>query len=397
MQKEKTVNDYAENALASRLKDGFDTEFGRCPSVVSRAPGRLEILGNHTDYNEGVVLSAAVDHATYFAASVNDADECHLYDLRENSRRSFSINDIAAGLVPDDWANYVKGIIVELQNRGFDVPGFDACILSDIPMSAGMSSSAALEMAAAYGIGEMATIELPWIEWAKIGQQCENKTVGANTGLMDQFSSIRGQRDHLVFSDFRSLDTSTVPLAQGFALVVANSMVKHDLTGDYNERRNSCENAAQAVNTIYPEVSALRDVNSDMLNKCKGSMDSTAFSRALHVVGENERVNQGVKALEKGDIMTFGKLMYESHESSRVNFENSCPELDFLVETGKTLPGAVGARLSGGGFGGITVHLVEENKVQEYTAQLSGEFSQHYRFEPDTMICHAGDGAQVLS
>lgn len=397
MQREKTMQDYAENTLVSRLKDGFDSEFGRRPSVVSRAPGRLEILGNHTDYNEGVVLSAAVDRATYFAISVNETDECHLHDLRENSRRSFSIKDIAASLVPNDWANYVKGIIIELQKSGFDVPGFDACILSDIPMSAGMSSSAALEISTAYGIGKIATIELPWIEWAKIGQQCENKTVGANTGLLDQFSSIRGQQNRLVFSDFRSLDTSMVPFSQGFALVVANSMVKHDLTGDYNERRNSCENAAQRVSTIYPDVSALRDVSSDMLNKCKAAMDSTSFCRALHVVGENERVNQGVKALEEGDIKTFGKLMYESHESSRMNFENSCPELDFLVETGKTLPGAVGARLSGGGFGGITVHLVEEDKVEEYTAHLSKKFLAQYQFEPDIMICHAGDGAQVIA
>ena len=396
MQKEKTMQDNVEQ-LASRLKEGFKSEFGQHPSTVSRAPGRLEILGNHTDYNEGVVLSAAVDRATYFAVSKNNTDNCNLYDIREDSRRSFPINDITASLTPGDWANYIKGIIIELQNHGFNVPGFNAAILSDIPMSAGMSSSAALEMATAYGIGEMATIELPWIEWAKIGQQCENKTVGANTGLLDQFSSIRGRRDHLVFSDFRSLDTSNVPFSNDFALVVANSMVKHDLTGDYNERRNSCETAAEAVSGIHSSVSALRDVSSDMLKECRSAMDATSFSRAMHVVGENERVNQGIKALEEGDMQTFGKLMYDSHESSRVNFENSCPELDFLVETGKTLPGAVGARLSGGGFGGISVHLVEEDKAEEYATRLSEKFSERYNIDPGAMICYAGDGAKILS
>lgn len=385
-----------DTTLQEKLSNGFQAEYGGPPSVIARAPGRLEILGNHTDYNEGVVLSAAVDRVTYFAAKVADGGECRLHDLRDGSRRCFSIDDIATSIRDNDWANYIKGIILELQARGIAVPAFNGCILSNIPLSAGMSSSAALEMATAYGLGKLADIELSWIEWAKIGQACENKVVGAKTGLLDQFSSIRGRSKHLVFSDFRSLDTSNVPIPDGTALIVANSMVKHNLTNEYNERRQNCEDAAAVVQETYPDVMALRDVSREMLDECRGKMSVTSYRRALHVVGENERVFDGITALEAGDLKKFGQLMYESHESSRLNFENSCAELDALVDHGKTLPGALGARLSGGGFGGITVHLVTEEHAADYAKRLATAFESLVEIDPQVMICHAGDGATVV-
>lgn len=390
------MTEIAENSLVTQLIEGFENRYGHHPDVVARAPGRLEILGNHTDYNEGVVLSVAVDRATCFAASLADGPDCQIHDLRDGSTRTFSVADITAGMTKGDWANYIKGIIIELQERDLTVPGFDACILSDIPLSAGMSSSAALEIATAYGLGKLAGVELPWIEWAKIGQACENKTVGANTGLMDQFSSIRGNKNQLVFSDFRSLRTSNVPLPEGTALVVANSMVKHNLTNEYNNRRQSCEAAAEAVSRSYPDVKALRDVTKEMLDACRDKMDITSYRRALHVVGENRRVFDGIKALEAGDIKTFGRLMFESHESSRLNFENSCAELDALIDIGKALPGAIGARLSGGGFGGITVHLVEEAEAENYAQRLATAFESLLEIDPEVMICHAGDGVAVV-
>ncbi|MFO7820781.1 MAG: galactokinase [Lentisphaeria bacterium] len=386
-----------DNPLEKQIIEGFEKEYGNKPETVACAPGRLEILGNHTDYNEGVVLSVAVDKVTYFAASPAEGKSCRLHDLRDGSHRSFSIADISDNIEDGDWANYIKGIIIELEDRGMDVPGFDACILSDIPLSAGMSSSAALEISSAYGLGSLTGTELPWIEWAKIGQACENKVVGARTGLLDQFSTICGRAGQLVFSDFRSLETSNVPIPDNTALIIANSMVKHNLTNEYNERRESCEKAAEAVSRADADVQSLRDVTPEMLKKCKGNMDITSYRRAVHIVEENLRVFNGIKALQKGDIEAFGKLMYDSHESSRVNFENSCPELDSLVDLGKSLPGALGARLSGGGFGGITVHLVRQNEAKDYAQRLGTAFQSLTDIDPQVMICHAGDGARVIS
>lgn len=381
--------------MRKQVEEAYRKQFGRRPEVVSRAPGRVEFLGNHTDYNEGVVLSMAVDRFTWVAAGRAAGSMCRLYSLTLNASAEFDvehIGDPCAG----DWSNYIKGIVLELQKRGVDVPGFNAAIGSTVPLSAGMSSSAAIEMSFALALGRIADIDLPWLEWAKIGQAAENKYVGAQTGLLDQFSSLRGQRGRLVFSDFRSLEVRTVPLPPGLALVVADSMVKHQLTDEYNERRRRCEDAAAFLKTKFPNVTALRDVTREQLEACRNEMDVVTWRRAMHVVGENERVFAGIRALRKRDVETFGELMYESHESSRVYFENSCPELDVMVEIGRSLPGNIGARLSGGGFGGITIHLVQEAEAKRYGDRLAAAYKSRTGKQPDVMICEAADGAMVL-
>ena len=385
-----TMSEMHEQVIA-----GFRTEFRREPQVVTRAPGRLEILGNHTDYNEGVVLSVAVDRATYVAAAACPGKDCRIKDLRDGSEREFRTDQLSHPR-PRDWANYVKGLVVELQRRKVQVPGFQAVLLSSVPLSAGMSSSAALEISMCYALSRLANTVLPWQEWAKIGQASENNYVGAKTGLLDQFSSIRGRKGHLVFSDFRSLEVTNVPLPPGTALVVANSMVKHHLTNEYNERRQCCEQAVAFLQTKFAGVRALRDVTRAQLEACAPEMDPLAFRRALHVVGENERVFAGIKALEANDLTTFGQLMFESQASSRENFENSAPELDILVEEGRRLPGLIGARLSGGGFGGITVHLVESSRAEQYSHDLAAAYRQRTRLDAQVMTCSAADGAEIL-
>ena len=382
--------------MSPTLRQGFVAEFGREPAVMTRAPGRLEILGNHTDYNEGVVLSVAVDRETQVAAAPAKGAACTVKDLRSGDSRVFRLDNLR-NPQPRDWANYIKGLVVELTGRGITVPAFDAVLSSTIPLSAGMSSSAALEMSFALALGRLAGVELPWVEWARIGQACENNYVGARTGLLDQFSSLMGREGQLVYSDFRSLEVKNVPLPGGVAMVVANSMVKHHLTGEYNERRSRCEDAVAGLRRRHPQVRALRDVDSAMLEAGKGELDVTSYRRARHVVGENERVFAGVAALAKGDEAAFGRLMFESHESSRRYFENSCPELDQLVEIGKSLPGAVGARLSGGGFGGITVHLVEEAQAEAYARRLKTAYQSLTGKTPDVMICHAARGAEIVA
>ncbi len=374
----------------------FIAAYGAEPIVLSRAPGRLEILGNHTDYNEGLTLSAAVEQATEFALRPVDGRICTMRDFRDGSVVEFNLNEIDKPR-PKDWTNYVKGVIVELRKRDIEIPTFQGAILSTVPLSAGMSSSAALEVAASFAFAEAFAIDLPKPEWAKIGQAVENDYLGVNTGLLDQFSSIYGKKNSLIFSDFRTNEViKNVTLPEGYMSVVANSMHKHDLvSSDYNVRRQSCENVAEAMGAKDSTIEALRDVSLEQLEQAKSYLDIQDYRRALHVVGENERVLSGIELLEAGDVVAFGQLLFASHLSSRDNFANSCPELDFLVEQAKSIPGCLGARLSGGGFGGISIHLVKVEEADRYCERIAAAFKLQTGIETEIIQCAIGAGATV--
>ena len=374
----------------------FVEAYGTKPTVLSRAPGRLEILGNHTDYNEGLTLSAAVEQATEFALRPVDGRVCTMRDFRDGSVIEFNLDEIDQPR-PKDWTNYVKGVIVELRKRGIEVPAFQGAILSTVPLSAGMSSSAALEVAASFAFAKAFAIELPKSEWAKIGQAVENDYLGVNTGLLDQFSSIYGKQNALIFSDFRTNEViKNVTLPEGYMIVVANSMHKHDLvSSDYNVRRQNCENVTKAMAAKDNSIKALRDVSLEQLEQAKAYLDIQDYRRALHVVGENERVLKGIELLEAGDVEAFGQLLFASHLSSRDNFENSCPELDFLVEQARAIPGCLGARLSGGGFGGISIHLVKIAEADLYCERIATAFKLQTGLETEIIQCTIGVGATV--
>ena len=382
-----------KDPVLADLAQRFEKRFGRPAEILARAPGRLEILGNHTDYNQGTVLSVAIDRHAFIACAKNpeaqDGMACRLYDVKGSSAREFRL-DALDHKRDRDWANYIKGIVCEFNALGYAVPAFDMLVSGDVPLSAGMSSSAALEMAVVKALDALCGTELDWLAMAKIGQGSENNYVGANTGLMDQISSLMGQKGHLILSDFRSLQVSRVPVPAGTAFVVANSNVKHNLTTEYNERRQACEDAARILG-----VPALRDLTLEQLEAGKSRLSDVVYRRALHVVGEISRVAEGSACLEKGDLAAFGRLMSQSHLSSRKNFENSCPELDTLVEIGQGLPGFLGARLSGGGFGGITVHLVEDDKASAYGKALEEEYLRRTGKQTQSMILCADDGAQA--
>lgn len=376
----------------------FAEFFNRPATGAARAPGRLEILGNHTDYNEGTVLSCAVTKYTKVAVAPNGGTICRVKDFRSDAEMQFDLADMDAP--PDrNGSRYIKGMVKELIARGVtNIGGFDAAIESDVPLSAGMSSSAALEIASGYALSSAFGIELDKVEWAKAGQGVENNYMGLHTGLLDQFSSVFGKKDALILSDFRTNEVvRQVMLPPGYSIVVVNSMKKHNLVdSEYNSRREDCERAAATLAKFVKGVKTLRDVTLDDLEKYRSELDRSAYLRALHVVGEITRVDAAVAALESGNVAGFGELLFDSHDSSRMNFDNSSPELDYLVELARSIPGCLGARLSGGGFGGITIHLVKSSDAEEYTKRISAGFKLQTGVEPETIICDIGDGAAKI-
>lgn len=378
--------------------DSFAAAYSAKPAAYSRAPGRLEILGNHTDYNEGFVLSCATGQATEMAIAAIPGRICKLQNPPLKGEFTIDLDDMDTPR-PKDWTNYIKGVLVELRRRGISYPAFEVLFKSSVPLSAGMSSSAALEMAFCMALKQLAGIDLPLPEWARVGQSVENVYLGLKSGLLDQFSSLYGKKDSFILCDFRSVEVlKTVTMPSGWKIVVANTMVKHNLVeSDYNQRRESCERATKVIQGKFPQVKTLRDVSSAMLEECKSILDHTDYLRAKHVVGEDVRVMKGVELLEAGKVEEFGALWFQSHESSRDCFENSCPELDVLVELAHTIPGCVGARLSGGGFGGISIHLVRESEAQNYCERLAAAYKLKTGKTIETVICSIGDGASAES
>ena len=372
----------------------FEKIFGCQPEAIASAPGRLEILGNHTDYNEGVVLSCAVDQRTTAAVRKNNSNQVVICDIRSDSRAVFDLSELSSGIRPR-WAAYPAGVVSELKHRNINVGGFDAVIDSNVPLSAGMSSSAAFETAVLYALMKLYDLAIPPAEAARIGQGVENNFLGLKTGLLDQFSSIFGVKDSFILSDFRSVEVlETVTMRPGAAILVVNSMEKHNLVdSEYNRRRAACESAAAKLALRHSNIKTLRDVSSELLESEKNILTDEEFRRAKHVVGECERVMLAVDLLKKNDLAAFGKLWWESHESSRINFENSTAALDKLVELSQQLPGALGARLSGGGFGGISIHLVEESCLEAYQHAIADAYAAFSGTRPEMIVCHPGSGA----
>ncbi len=329
------------------------------------APGRVELLGNHTDYNQGFVLSFAIDRGITFSGVLR-ADEKITIHARD-------IGEIYEGTVQglqrcekQLWANYVLGVIAQFRNRGVPVPGLEVEISSNLPMGAGLSSSAALETSAAYFLQHSLHTTFSKFELARIGQEAEHTYTGVKCGLLDQISSIFSEKSHATFIDCRSFEVQTIPLPPKARFIIANSHASHTLVrGEYNERRDSCETAAQALN-----LQALRDASPLLLESMSNRLNSVQLKRARHIVGENERVILAVEALKNGHLDELGRLMFISHESSKTNFENSCPELDALVDAARKTHSCLGARLSGGGFGGATVNLLKAGNEVEISRAL---------------------------
>ncbi len=382
------------------LVSKFEKLYGEKPQVVAYAPGRIEVLGNHTDYNEGFVLSAAIDKGTFFAVSPTADESCSLTagDLMETA--NFSIRDVKPAREMT-WQNYVTGTFNWLFD---DDPaeakhGWKAMFLGNIPLGAGLSSSAALEMATALALQKLYGTNLDRTVLAKIGQKAEHTFAGCPCGLLDQASSMYGKAGALVKSDFRSNTFETVPLGDKVAFMMVKSNAKHALVdGAYASRRQACEDAAKYFAGVLKKgnVTHLRDVTTAEWVLYRSGLSETTAKRAVHPIGEDERVLQGAALLEKGDLKGFGALMYDSHESSRNWFENSCEELDAIVDAAKAIPEVYGARLSGGGFGGSCCLLVDPAAADRIAAAITREYKAKFGDEPTCSLIPPSDGAHLV-
>jgi len=332
-------------------------------SILGTATGRLEVLGNHTDYNQGLVLAMGVGF-TLEVHGKKRADEKLLL-------RAKDLGQVWEGSLADlspqpktAWANYILGVLQGLKDRGVGLSGLELELTSNLPMGAGLSSSAALTVATQRCLQKLWGFTMPALEMAKISQEAEHRYAGVKCGLLDPMAILHAKKDHLVLIDFRSMEVTAIPFSKEALFVVASCGEKHALVdGEYNERRQSCEEAARILG-----LSSLREIGLNELAKRKGTLPEQIYRRALHVVGETDRVKRAVACLKRNDLAGFGKLLDESQESSRVNFENSIPALDKLCEASQQSPGHLGARLSGGGFGGSTLHLIEKSKEKEFLA-----------------------------
>ena len=355
--------------------------------ITTYAPGRAELLGNHTDYNEGYVLALAVDRGVTMKGKARADRMIELRSRDLGKAQKVSLDHLAAERV-SAWSRYTLGVVDQFRRNEVAIEGFEAEISSTLPMGAGLSSSAALENATVLFLLKAFGGRLDPLQIAKFSQMAEHEFVGVRCGLLDQITSLSSRANHATLIDCRSFQIDYVPLSEKASLIIANTGVRHSLVeGEYNTRRADCEAAAKALG-----VAALRDVSMNELEAHKGRMSDRILRRARHIVGENQRVLAGAGALREGDLAAFGSLMFESHESSRVNFENSCPELDELVAAAQKTSGVYGARLSGGGFGGATINLVEKGREDEITRALTAAFPR-----VKCLVTPAANGALMTS
>jgi galactokinase len=379
----------------AELQQKFQVAFGGQPRLF-RAPGRVNLIGEHTDYNDGFVMPAAIDLTTYVAIAPREDRLLVIFSENFNEATEFNL-DRYAPHGNGHWSDYVRGVAVELMQAGYKLRGANLLIASDLPVGSGLSSSAAVEVAAALALLSIIDVTMGRVQLAKLCQRAENEYVGARVGIMDQFISANGRANHALMLDCRSLDFRLLPLPEHVRLVIANTMVKHSIaSGEYNARRAECETAARLLARRIAGVHALRDVTLADVERFRHDLPDTVYKRARHVVSENERVLRAAEALERGDLRAFGQLMRQSHLSLRDDYEVSSEELDVMVEIAAKLPGCYGARMTGGGFGGCTVNLVEADAVAAFTTELAERYEQATNRTPQIYTCAAANGAQEI-
>ncbi len=388
--------------LIERLSSIHRERFGIPPLHVVRAPGRVNLLGEHVDYNDGFVLPAAIDRAAYIAFSPTTAPHSTLEAVDFDQQASISAETLPTKTQTDasplpEWGLYPAGVMWALLEAKIPVVSMNAVYASNVPRGAGLSSSASVEMAFMLAWQTLGGWDLPPMQRALLGQKAENQYVGVNCGIMDQFASVCGVENKLLLLDCRSLEWKTIPLPETVSIVVADTGVRRKLTsGEYNDRRAACEEAARLLQRDLPHVKSLRDVSVKEFDRLAKKLPAEIGRRARHVVEEIGRVEQAETLLEAGEVGNFGRLMNECHVSLRDLYEVSCPELDAMAEIAQSLEGCYGARLTGAGFGGCTVNLVADETVETFIRELANRYESKTGLRPEIHLTRAANGAELV-
>jgi galactokinase len=376
--------------LQQRVEKAFEEQFGSQPVFIVRAPGRVNIIGEHTDYNDGFVLPMAIDRAVWIALRPRDDGHVFVRSLEQERPTDFYLNNVQHS--SEGWSEYVKGMAAMLLESGHPLTGWEGVLSSDVPVGSGLSSSAALEMATGCAFAVISGFPFNGVEMARLGQRTENEWVGANTGIMDQMRSANGKEGFALLIDCRDLSTETIPLPNDSAVLIMDTMTRHSHTeSGYNERRTSCEKAA-----AFFDASHLRDVSLDQLQAAGCDLDDVTYRRARHVISENQRVLEAVQAMREDDAARLGSLMNDSHASLRDDFEVTNEALDVMAHVAQGQPGCFGARMTGGGFGGCAVALVQADKAQEIATAVSEEYEAKMGLAPKIYVTSATNGTAVI-
>ena len=381
---------------APELVAAFQQRYGAKPRVF-RAPGRVNLIGEHTDYNDGFVLPMAIDRETVVAIAPRPDRMLRIWSLNLDDTQELDLNNLGAGR-RGVWIDYVEGIASALASRGIALKGSDIALNSDVGIGSGLSSSAALEIAVGKALVFISGTQIDRLSLALVGQTAEHVHVGIQCGIMDQFTSVHAAKGHAILLDCRSLEAKQIPLTLGeYQVVICDSRVRHTLAAsEYNRRRQDCESGVKSLSAVLPGIRALRDVTRDQLEAHRSMLDDTVYRRCRHVISENDRTLKAAEALTAGDVTGMGRLMARSHQSLRDDYEVSCGELDILVERAEAQPGVLGARMTGGGFGGCTVNLVSRSAFQSFRERVAQEYQAKTGIAPEIFAAEASAGAEEI-
>jgi len=381
--------------MEKNIRQQFRDYFGKEASVASAAPGRVNLIGEHTDYNEGFVLPGAIDKRIYVAISQNNERKINMYASQYQNKFSVDVDDIHP---VESWPTYLLGMFYFLQKHNSEIGGLDILIDGDVPVGAGMSSSAAICSAFGFGLNELFNWKNSRMDLALTGQKTEHEFAGVKCGIMDQFASLHGKSGHVVKLDCRSLDYEYIPFNfPSYKIVLVNTLVSHSLAGsEYNTRRRQCEEGVSILQKHFPGVHSLRDINSEQLELHKSALSEIVYKRCHFVIHENLRLLHGCQFLSDGDIVSFGQLMYQSHEGLSTEYEVSCNESDFLVNMARSFQGVVGARQMGGGFGGCTINIIRNEQVENFSGFIREAYEKEVGKTPEIYTMQIEDGARLI-
>jgi len=376
------------------LNQQFIDLYGKQPMFYS-APGRVNLIGEHTDYNEGFVLPAAIDKKIYIAIAKNEDRQLRVFANQFNEKKEVGLDSLKP---VEGWFTYLAGMMFHLQQMGKPIGGVDVIVDGDVPVGAGMSSSAAICSAFGFALNELNCLELDRMQLALVGQKTEHTFAGVKCGIMDQFASLHGKAGYVMRLDCRSLDYEYIPFDfPEYKIVLVNSMVKHALaSSEYNIRRQQCEEGVRIMKESFPAIKSLRDITLQQLDMKREQLPGEVYNKCHYVISENERLLQGCSFLAKGDIQSFGQLMYASHKGLSKEYNVSCEELDFLVETARHQQGVAGARMMGGGFGGCTINLVKTENVDDFANAMKSDYRNRYKKETEIYITQIEEGAKRI-